>query len=89
MLPGTFGIRFYNFFLTLNMDRPIKLFAIFVLAIIAGTSCSDRHAEEISYPFIHSSLYDFTDITKVELTDSATVVSFSSNFIGTLANFRV
>ena len=86
MLSGTFGIRFYNFFLTLNMDRPIKLFAIFVLAIIAGTSCSDRHAEEISYPFIHSSLYDFTDITKVELTDSATVVFFSSNFI---PNFEI
>lgn len=62
--------------------RKLKHFAIVSMAIIAGNSCSNhRNAEVVIYPFIHSSLYDFADITKVVLTDSATIVSYSSDFI--------
>ncbi len=59
-----------------------KSYILIALAIIAGASCSNHKiAEVIPYPFIHSALYDFTDITKVEFSDSATVVTFSSSFV--------
>lgn len=53
----------------------------FLLSILVLCACSGRGTEEIESPFIRSARYDFSDITRVELTDSSTVVTIRSEYV--------
>lgn len=60
----------------------VKRFAMVAMLYFVIASCSVHiTVKEVPYPFIQSSLYDFSDITKVVLSDTATTVSISSHFI--------
>lgn len=66
----------------MNKFRTTIRFAIVSMVFFVLSSCSFHETvKEIPFPFIQSSLYDFSDITKVELSDTAATVSFSSHFI--------